>query len=92
MVEYVREDKGISSYGDAVVATHGCAARYMRAYDRLVMEVSPARDPLVQHEAIWYYGEGRVGKSHLAFSENPGAYSKMLGTPGGPTTRVKQRS
>ncbi len=34
------------------------------------------RDPSVPHIAEWFCGEGRIGKSYLAFQENPDAYSK----------------
>lgn len=76
MVSWTREDKGKSSFGDAIIATNGAAGRYERVFNRLQKEAMPPRDPSVPHTALWYYGEGRIGKSFLAHAENPDAYRK----------------
>ncbi len=79
MVEYAQEDRGRSSYAEAAVATNGAVIRYPRAYEKLLEEQGTPRDPSVPHTAEWYFGEGRIGKSWLANSENPEAYRKTTG-------------
>ncbi len=79
MVDFAMEDKGISSFAEAAYATNGAVIRYPRAYEMLLDEQGTPRDPSVPHTAEWYYGEGRIGKSFLANSENPEAYRKTSG-------------
>ncbi len=79
MVEYAQEDRGRSSYAEAAIATNGACLRYRGAYFQLLEEAGTPRDPNVPHTAEWYYGEGRIGKSFLAHSENPEAYRKTTG-------------
>jgi hypothetical protein len=76
MVDYVQETKGTVSFSQAIRDTNGCAGRHPKTYDRLVLEALEPRSKEVPHTAVWYYGEGRIGKSWLAASENPGAYRK----------------
>ncbi len=79
MVEYAQEDRGRSSYAEAAIATNGACLRYRGAYFQLIEEVGTPRDMMVPHTAEWYFGEGRIGKSFLAASENPDAYRKTTG-------------
>ncbi len=76
MVEFALEDKGSSSFAEAAYATNGAVIRYPRAYEKLLDEQGTPRDFRVRHTAVWYYGEGRIGKSFLASAENPDAYRK----------------
>ncbi len=40
------------------------------------MEQTEPRKITDEHIGEWFYGEGRIGKSHLAGMENPEAYWK----------------
>ncbi len=77
MIEYAKTTGRKVSYATASVATNGASIRYPRAWEKLLEEQGTKRDFKVPHEGIWYYGEGRIGKSHLAHTEHPDAYIKV---------------
>ncbi len=78
MIEYAATYRD-ATFAEAGYATNGASIRYRGSWNQLMEEEGEPRDPNVPHTAEWYFGEGRIGKSWLANSENPGAYRKTTG-------------